>query len=204
MISRLDWEIGEIIKKLEAQGLTENTIIMFSSDNGPHQEGGRNPAYFKSSGPFRGIKRDLYEGGIRMPFIVKWPGVVAAGSTSDYVSAFWDILPTLTDIAGTDTPENLDGISLLPILKGETTPAHEYMYWEFRHREGIRALRKGDWKLLEFTNLKSKELRYELYNLKSDPAEANNIASNKKTLTEELKTLMKSAYTEPAHAKSKF
>ena len=119
MISRLDWEVGKILKQLKDLGIEDNTIIMFSSDNGPHQEGGRSPEFFNSSGPFRGIKRDLYEGGIRMPFIVKWTGVVEPGSKSNHISAFWDVLPTLTDIAEADTPKNIDGISFLPTLKGE-------------------------------------------------------------------------------------
>ncbi|MDB4335069.1 arylsulfatase [bacterium] len=207
MISRLDWEVGRIMEELEKQGIAENTIIMFSSDNGPHKEGGRVPAFFKSSGPFRGIKRDLYEGGIRMPFIVKWPGVVKPGSRSEHVSAFWDILPTLTEIAGVDAPENIDGISLVPTLKGKhkKQKEHEYMYWEYRYgNNGRKALRKGDWKLLQFTDIKMKTVKYELYNLINDVSESNNLIDSQPVLAETMKALMNSAQTEPFHAKNKF
>ncbi|UOY04948.1 arylsulfatase [Muricauda sp. SCSIO 64092] len=200
MVSRLDWEVGKIMKQLEKLGLAENTIVMFSSDNGPHQEGGRKPNFFKSSGPFRGIKRDLYEGGIRVPFIVKWPGVVKAGRTSDHMSAFWDILPTLTDIVDGENPKNSDGFSLLPSLKGSGAQqkAHKYLYWEFKGIDkGKRALRKGNWKLHQFTNIKSGEVRYELYNLADDPAESNNLLKKEKGKADELKALMSKAYSEP-------
>jgi arylsulfatase A-like enzyme len=199
MISRLDWEVGQIMAKLESLGLADNTIIMFSSDNGPHEEGGRKPEFFKSSGPFRGIKRDLYEGGIRVPFIVKWPGTVKPGSTSHHVSAFWDILPTMADIAGVDSPQNIDGISLLPTLKGHNKKQveHDYLYWEFKKlKNGKRALRKDDWKLLQFTNTKSGKVHYELYNLVDDPAESNNLIQQESKIAAELKALMKGAYSE--------
>ncbi|TKG93709.1 DUF4976 domain-containing protein [Puteibacter caeruleilacunae] len=207
MITRLDWEIGKILKQLKEQGLEDNTIIMFSSDNGPHKEGGRVPAFFKSSGPFRGIKRDLYEGGIRMPFIVKWPGVVKAGSTSDHISAFWDILPTLTDIAGVEAPKGIDGVSLVPTLKGKLKKQkeHDYMYWEFiQGSVGKRALRKGDWKLLQFTNLKTKDVTYELYNLKEDIGEKNNIVEKETAHFEALKELLLNAYTTAALERNRF
>ena len=199
MISRLDWEVGRIMTQLEKLGLAENTVVMFSSDNGPHEEGGRKPEFFQSSGSFRGIKRDLYEGGIRVPFIVKWPGVVKAGATSDHVSAFWDILPTLMDIVEHESPKNIDGISLLPTLKGNDAKQaeHEYLYWEFkRWDQGKRALRKGNWKLHQFTNIKLDEVHYELYNLTNDPAESNNIIKQETKMAAKLKTLMKGAYSE--------
>jgi arylsulfatase A-like enzyme len=199
MISRLDWEVGQIIEQLEKMGIADNTIVMFSSDNGPHQEGGREPEFFKSSGPFRGIKRDLYEGGIRVPFIVKWPGVVKAGVSSNHASAFWDILPTMTDIVGAASPKNIDGISLLPTLKGNNAKQekHDYLYWEFKKsNKGKRALRKGHWKLHQFVNTKTGKVHYELYNLTDDPAESNNLIEQETKIAQDLKALMQGAYSE--------
>ena len=199
MISRLDWEVGQIMAQLKKMGLAVNTIVMFSSDNGPHEEGGRKPEFFKSSGPFRGIKRDLYEGGIRIPFIVKWAGVVKAGTTSDHISAFWDILPTMADIAGVESPENIDGISILPTLKGNniSQKEHEYLYWEFKKaKQGKRALRKGDWKLHQFVDIQTGDFRYELYNLANDQAESNNLIKQEVKVAKELKALMGGAYSE--------
>jgi arylsulfatase A-like enzyme len=199
MISRLDWEVGKIMAQLEKLGLEENTIVMFSSDNGPHKEGGRMPAFFKSSGPFRGVKRDLYEGGIRVPFIVKWPGVVKPKTTSDHISAFWDILPTMADIAEVDIPENIDGISIFPTLNGNSNrqKEHEYLYWEFKKlNKGKRALRKGDWKFHQFVDTKTGEISYELYNLANDSSESNNLIDKEKEKVDELKKLMMGAYSE--------
>jgi len=198
MITRLDWEVGRIIDQLQQLNLDENTVIMFSSDNGPHKEGGRNPAFFKSSGPFRGIKRDLYEGGIRMPFIVKWPGVVKAGSQSNHISAFWDVLPTLNEIAGAVIPEGIDGISFLPTLKGEVSEQkeHDYLYWEFFERGGKQAVRKGDYKAVRLQARKNPNGPLELYNLKEDPGEHVNIAGEFPEIVLEMAEIMKAARVE--------
>lgn len=198
MISRLDWEIGKIMQRLKELGVEDNTIIMFSSDNGPHAEGGRSPEFFQSSGPFRGVKRDLYEGGIRMPFIVKWPGVVEPGLKSDHISAFWDVLPTLTDIAGVNTPNNIDGISFLPTLQGkeEEQKEHEYLYWEFYERGGKQAVRKGKWKAVKQGVSKNPDASTELYDLSNDPKELNNLADQYPQLVKEMEDIMKSARTE--------
>ncbi len=198
MISRLDWEVGKILKQLKDQGIEDNTIIMFSSDNGPHQEGGRSPEFFNSSGPFRGIKRDLYEGGIRMPFIVKWPGVVKPGIQSDHISAFWDVLPTLTDIAEADTPKNIDGISFLPTLKGEKSKQkeHKYLYWEFYERGGMQAVLKGNWKAIKKDVSKNPDSPIELYDLSKDPKELKNLAAKYPDVVKEMAAIFNSARVE--------
>lgn len=198
MISRLDWEVGKILKQLENMGIENNTVIMFSSDNGPHQEGGRSPEFFDSSGPFRGIKRDLYEGGIRMPFIVKWPGVVKPGTSSDHISAFWDVLPTLTDIAGANTPKNIDGISFLPALHGKHAEQkkHEYLYWEFYEKGGKQAIRKENWKAVKLNIRKNQNAPIELYDLSKDPKELINLASEYPEIVKEMNQVFKSARVE--------
>lgn len=147
MLHSLDDYVGDVVAKLKKLGIDEKTLIVFSSDNGPHQEGGHNPDFFDSNGIFRGYKRDLYEGGIRVPTIVRWPGKVAPGSKTDHISAFWDVKPTMAEIVGVQPPEAMDGISFLPTLLGmENQPEHEYLYWEFHELKGRQALRAGNWK----------------------------------------------------------
>ena len=198
MISRLDWEVGQILKQLTDLGLDKHTIIMFSSDNGPHQEGGRSPEFFNSSGPFRGIKRDLYEGGIRVPFIVKWPGVIEPGTSTDHISAFWDVLPTLTEIAGAPTPKNIDGLSFLPTLRGNDAEQekHEYLYWEFYERGGKQAVRKGNWKAIKLKVSKDPDTPIELYDLQHDPKEMNDVAGEYPEIVREMADIFNTARTE--------
>ena len=132
MVSRLDWEIGEITRKLDKLGIADNTLVMFSSDNGPHSAGGNKAEWFNSNGDLRGEKRDLYEGGVRVPMIATWPGKIAAGSETDHLSAFWDVMPTLCELVGLNPPSDIDGISFLPTLLGqsERQQQHKYLYWE--------------------------------------------------------------------------
>src|SRR5439155_1617873 len=131
MITRLDRDVGTLLAKLKELGLEENTVVFFTSDNGPHKEGGNDVAFFRSSGPFRGIKRSLTDGGIRVPMIVRRPGAVKPGTTSDHVWAFWDFLPTACDLAGIETPKGLDGLSVAPTLTGKgQQKTHEFLYWE--------------------------------------------------------------------------
>lgn len=192
MVALLDRQIGEIIQKLDELGLTDNTIIIFASDNGPHVEGGNDPDFFKSNGVFRGYKRDLYEGGIRTPFIVKWPRVIKKGSTSDHVSAFWDLLPTFAEIIGQEVPQAIDGISFLPTLKGETNQrTHEYLYWEFHELGGRQAIRKGDWKAVKYGVKNNPDVAMELYNLKEDPSESQDLASIHPEIIKEMENLFK-------------
>ena len=137
MVTRMDEQVGEVVSALEEEGMLENTIIIFTSDNGSHREGGADPDFFKSSGPFRGNKRDLYEGGVRTPFIVQWPAKIKPNSKSNHVAAFWDIAPTLLEVAQAKPIKNTDGISFLPTLLGKKgQKEHEYLYYRnghFRH-----------------------------------------------------------------------
>lgn len=193
MVSRLDMYVGEIVAKLKELGVYDNTIVIFSSDNGPHVEGGADPDFFDGNGPWKGYKRDLYEGGIRVPLIVEWPGVVEAGSTSDHMCAFWDMMPTFREIIGAESAENPDGVSILPTLKGEKgQKEHEYLYFEFAERSR-QALRKGDWKLIRM-DIGAPTDRYELYNILGDPGEDNDVAAQNPEIVEELKALMVEAH----------
>lgn len=174
MINRLDTYVGEIEQQLEKQGLLDNTILIFTSDNGPHEEGGADPKFFGRDGKLRGLKRQTYEGGIRIPFIVYWPGVTQAGTESDRQIAFYDFMPTLCDILDVDIenydPAGSDGISFLPTLKGEQQPERDFLYWEFHETDQI-AVRKGDWKLIVV------EGEPRLYNLAEDISETTDVAS---------------------------
>ena len=138
MISRLDWEVGQMMAKLDALGVADDTIVMFASDNGAHSAGGHSANDFHSSGPLRGEKRELYEGGIRTPLIVRWPAKIEPGSVSDHVGAFWDLMPTACELAGIDPPDDIDGVSFAPTLRGEhdRQQQHDYLYWEFFERGG--------------------------------------------------------------------
>ena len=163
--------------KVEELGIADNTIIVFTSDNGPHQEAGADPEYFNSNGPFKGLKRDLYEGGIRVPMIVSWPGKIAPNTRTDHLSAFWDVFPTFSEIAGADVPNNLDGISFLPTLLGDKNQLnHEYLYWEFHEKGGRQAVRKGNWKAVKYNVLLDANATVELYDLSNDPGEKNNLS----------------------------
>lgn len=195
MIYRIDVYVGQIIAKLEELGIADNTIVMFASDNGPHAAGGANPKYFNSAAGFKGIKRDLYEGGIRTAFIAKWPGKIEAGSESNHISAFWDIMPTCADIAGVKITSDTDGISFLPELIGKgKQKEHDYLYWEYAHKGGKQAIRKGDWKAVIY-NL-NKNGKIELYNLAEDRTESNNVSAANPKIVEEMKKLFKESRVE--------
>lgn len=197
MVTRMDFYVGQIVSKLEELGITDNTIVMFASDNGPHQEGGANPEFFNSAGGLRGVKRDLYEGGVRTPFIVVWPGKVKAESKSDHVSAFWDVLPTCADIVGAKQLSNIDGISFLPELLAEgKQKQHEYLYWELNVKGGRKALRMGKWKAVIYNLTKDKPGEFELYDLSVDASESNNVAKSHPDLVSQMKKIMKQARSE--------
>jgi arylsulfatase A-like enzyme len=191
MVERTDKFVGEVVSKLEELGLAENTIVIFTSDNGAHQEGGADPEYFDSNGPFRGFKRDLYEGGIHVPMIVKWPGKIAAGSSSDHVSAFWDWLPTFADIIGENEIGKIDGISLLPSLLGqEGQRKHDYLYWEFHELGGRQAVLQDGWKLVKYQVTDPGKSTLELYNLSTDPSEKADLAAQMPEKVKELDLLI--------------
>ena len=196
MVTRLDMYVGEVINELKQLGIDKNTIVIFTSDNGPHREGGANPDYFKSYGPLKGTKRDVYDGGIRIPFIAWCPGKIAEGVKTDHISAFWDFMPTLADIANSSKELNTDGISYLPTLlsKGEQKQ-HKYLYWEFHEMNGRIALRAGDWKLIK-QPIVNEETKLELYNIKEDIHEDNNLAEQYPEKVKELEQLMNNARTE--------
>ncbi|WP_099368189.1 arylsulfatase [Sphingobacterium sp. 1.A.4] len=197
MVSRMDHYVGEIMDKLAQLGLTENTIIIFTSDNGAHREGGADPVFFNSTAGLKGFKRDLYEGGIRTPMIVKWSGKVAANSTSDHVSAFWDILPTVQAIVGDKKTENTDGISMLPTLLGKgKQQQHDQLYWEFHEDGGRQAVRYKNYKLIKFKVKDPKNSYFELYDLEKDPQEKNPIKNEK--LSKKLLKLIETEHVESA------
>jgi arylsulfatase A-like enzyme len=197
MVTILDEQVGEVLTKLKELGLDKNTMVIFTSDNGPHKEAGADPDYFDSNGPFKGYKRDLYEGGIREPMIAWWPEKITSGSNTDHLSAFWDVMPTVAELAGVKTLEKVDGISFLPTLLGKKgQKQHEYLYWEFHELGGRLALRKGDWKLVKYNIQKPDKTTIELYNLAIDLGEENNVAVSNPELVKELSLLMNSARTE--------
>lgn len=194
MVTRLDGDVGRLRRLLDKLGISENTLIVFTSDNGPHIEGGADPVYFNSGGGYRGIKRDLYEGGIRMPMIACWPGMIGEGRTSDLQSAFWDVLPTFCELAGEPVPSEIDGISFLPELLGQPQAArHDYLYWEF-HENPMQAVREGRWKAIRTYNA-DKTTRIELYDLDADPAEKHDVAAAHPDVVARLAALMDGAHT---------
>ena len=190
MVARLDSDVGKIIQKLKSAGVDNNTVVFFTSDNGPHKEGGHDPTFFHSSGPLRGIKRDLYEGGIREPAIVRWPGRVKPGQVSDQAWAFWDFLPTAAAIANASAPAGIDGISMLDAILGRPQRNHEYFYWEFHERGFSQAVRMGDWKGVR---VGSRSKPIELYDLKTDLSETKNIATDHPDVVAKIANLMKTA-----------
>jgi arylsulfatase A-like enzyme len=199
MVSRLDRDVQRIMDTLESKGLAENTIVIFTSDNGMHVEGGHSEEAFDSNGGFRGTKRDLYDGGIRTPFIVHWPAGIVPGSVSYHVSAFWDFLPTMCDLTGQSTPAGIDGISYLPALTGRgEQPRHEYLYWEFHERGGKQAVLKDNWKLVRLEVDNPDKTHIELYNLDSDPTEVMDVARQYPQKVEELTGIMDRAHTPSA------
>ncbi|GAB4456717.1 MAG: arylsulfatase [Armatimonadaceae bacterium] len=194
MISRLDHHVGELMARLRQNGQDKNTVLLFTSDNGPHREGGNDPDFFRSSGPFQGIKRDLYEGGIRVPLIAWGPGRVRAGTTSAHIGYFADFLPTLCDLAGLPVPSGGDGISLLPTLSGPGGPGsqrtHPYLYWEFYERGGSRAVRMGKWKGI----CQPWNAPLEVYDLEADPGERENLVAVQPQVASELRQALSAAH----------
>ncbi len=197
MVNLLDDQVGEIVATVRRLGLAENTLIVFTSDNGPALEGGSDPSYFNSSGGLRGVKRDLYEGGIRVPMIAHWPGTVAHGAVSSHVSAFWDWMPTFAELAGQTAPAGLDGLSLAPTLTGRGRQTqHDYLYWEFHEGGGRVALRQGDWKVVRTNVLKAPDGPLALFNLATDPTETTDLAARHPDRVEQLGSLLRSARTD--------
>src|SRR5262245_11880129 len=192
MITRLDTDVGKLLDKLTELKLDTNTIVFFSSDNGPHKEGGGDPAFFQSSGLLRGYKRSLTEGGIRVPMIARWPGKVKPG-VSDTVWAFWDFLPTAAELAGTKFPAGLDGQSVVKDLLGTgSVKPHEFLYWEFHEGGSKQAVRTGSWKAIR--NKLGGPL--ELYDLTKDIGELENVAAKHPDVVAKVEEYLKTARTE--------
>jgi arylsulfatase A-like enzyme len=194
-ITRFDRGVGMIMEKLAKLGIENNTIVFFTSDNGP-MPGEEFTERFNSNGIFRGGKRDVYEGGIRVPLIVNWRGNIKPGRVSDHVGAFWDFLPTACDLAGIDVPADIDGISYMPELLGQSQPAHDYLYWEFPNLGGKQAFRRGKWKLVRNNCFRQDGWNPELYNLENDPCEMNDLSEEYPELVKELSEHIKSIRTE--------
>jgi arylsulfatase len=197
MISRLDHDTGRLLQELERWGLEENTLVIFSSDNGTTHLGKEaDYEFFDSVGPLRGLKGSLYEGGIRVPMIARWPGKIPASTSTDHISAFWDVMPTLADAAGVEPPAEIDGISFLPTLLGrpEQQKKHEFLYWEFGGYGGQQAVRMGDWKGVR-QNIKRRNnkdpLKIELYNLREDIGETNDVAAEYPEIVEQIREIMR-------------
>ena len=191
MINRLDEYVGEVVETLEKNGLADNTIIVLTSDNGPHEEGGADPKFFGRDGVLRGLKRQCYEGGIRIPYIVRWPGVAPEGIESDRQIVFYDFMPTVADILDVDMEAlgGSDGISFLPTLRGEEQPERDFLYWEFHETDQI-GVRKGDWKMVVAGG------KPRLYNLKDDISETTDIAADNPEIVAELIEVIKEQHVD--------
>jgi arylsulfatase A len=195
MVTQLDDYVGKILLKLSELGLEKNTIVIFASDNGPHLEAGADPDFFNSNGPLKGYKRDMYEGGIRTPMLVKWPGKVEPGTASDHISAFWDIMPTLAEITGAETPDHIDGISFLPSLLGnKQKEQHDYLYWEFHEQGGKIGVRMGSWKAVKRNVDKIPQGTVELYDLSKDIGETDDVAPAHSDIVKKMEEIMKEAH----------
>lgn len=198
MMTRLDRQVGQLLALLEELNIDDQTLVMLSSDNGPHLEGGHQPDFFDSNGPLRGYKRDLYEGGIRAPLLARWPGRLQAGTTSDLISAHWDMLPTFCELAGATTPEGLDGVSIVPTLLGRAgeQARHDALYWEFAARGHSQAARIGKWKGVRVNLRKNPNAPTELYDLSNDIAEEHNIADRHPEIVGRLNAVMQREHTD--------
>jgi hypothetical protein len=195
MVTYLDHQVGEILDKLKELGIAENTLVFFSSDNGSYSEGGYHYSMLNSNALFRGGKRDLYEGGIRVPTIAWWPGTVEARSVSDHISSFQDMMPTLSEVAGATPPPGIDGISMVPTLTGDGEQLnHEYLYWEFHEQGGKQAICKGAWKAVRLDVRENRNAPVELYNLADDISERDDIAGDHPEIVEEMKRLFEEAH----------
>ena len=197
MITRLDAYVGQIMAKLEEKGLADNTLVIFTSDNGPHEEGGADPTFFGRDGKLRGLKRQCYEGGIRIPFIARWPGRIAAGTVNDLQVAFYDLMPTFCELTGVKNyvrkyankalpVDHFDGVSFAPTLlgKNEAQQRHEYLYWEFAETDQI-GVRMGDWKLIVVKGTPR------LYDLSVDLHEDNDIADRHPDIVRKMVEIIK-------------
>ena len=191
MVTRMDKDVGRIMSLLKDLALDDNTLVIFTSDNGPTFNGGSDSAFFESAKPLRGLKGSVYEGGIRVPYIARWPGRIKAAGTSNHISAFWDFLPTCCELIGKDPPQDIDGISMLPTLLGrdQQQSKHEYLYWEL---SGQQAIRMGKWKALRLKPSR----KIELYDLDSDIAESKDLADEHPEIVAKMAEIFRTGRTE--------
>ena len=192
-VEHLDASVGQLMAKLKDLGVEEDTLVIFCSDNGPHKEGGNDPEFFDSNGPLRGIKRALYDGGIRTPFLARWTGQIRKGQTSDAVIAFWDFLPTAAELAGTAAPKGLDGLSFVPVLRGQPMAKREYLYWEFHEAGFSQAVRLGNWKGVRRQN---RNAPIELYDLTTDVGEQTEVAAKHPDVVKRVAEIFRTARTD--------
>jgi len=194
MVSYLDDQVGQIMQKLHECGVQDNTLVIFSSDNGPTYGGGADSPFFDSARPFQceyGYgKGFVHEGGIRVPMIAKWPGHTRPGSETDHISAFWDVLPTLCEVAAAKIPDGIDGISFVPAMTGTgSQQQHEFLYWEFPSYQGQQAVRMGDWKGIR-KNIFEGNLGIELYDLNTDIQEQHDLAAEYPEIVSKIEAIM--------------
>lgn len=196
MVRYVDYSVGKVLDQLRQLDIDEKTLVIFSSDNGSHREGGYHHRMHQSNAPLRGGKRDLYEGGIRVPAVMWWPGTIKAGTRSDHVSAFWDFAPTALQLAGLRVPEEMDGISYLPTLLNQEKRQrdHEFLYWEFYEGGGSQAVRYGDWKGLRLNLARDRNAPIQLFNLREDIGEKNNIADQHPKIVNQIRQFMDQAH----------
>ena len=194
MVERLDGYVGDVMAKLEELGIDDNTIVIFSSDNGAHVEGGADIEFFNSNGSVTGHKRTMTDGGIRTPMIVRWGDIIKAGSVTEHISAFWDVMPTMADILDVELPKT-DGISMLNEWKGKKQEKHDYLYWEYAAGKGETAVRIGDFKAIRSGLNKKADAKIALYDLKKDPKELTDVSSQHPDLINQVKEIMKKEHT---------
>ncbi len=199
MMVKMDEGVGQVTALLKELGIEKDTLILFTSDNGPHKEGGHRPNVFDSNGPLRGFKRDLTEGGIRVPLIATWPGKIKPGTVTKHISAHWDFLSTACELAGVAAPKNVDGISFVPTLLGKEQKRHDYLYWEFFERGGKRAARWGKWKAIQENLRKDINSPIQIYDLEKDIGETKNLADQYPEHVKRAKEIFKEAHTPSKH-----
>ena len=199
MVTRLDAYVGEVVKAIKARGEENNTLIIFTSDNGPHRENGGDPEFFNSNGGLRGIKRDMYEGGIRVPFIASWKNTIPASVTNPDNFAFWDMFPTFQQMAGLPVSKKVDGISILPALTGKKQIPHAFLYWEFHEGGGKQAVRWGKYKAVKLNVSTSSPAPLELYDLEKDPSEKNNIAAGNSAVVKQMEKFIQESHVSDAN-----
>jgi arylsulfatase len=202
MISYLDEQVGLLVNQLKDLGIYENTLIIFSSDNGPTYNGGTDSPWFDSGGPFKSQygwgKGYTHEGGMRVPMIAAWPNIIKASQESNHISAFWDVLPTLCDIAGVEIPDYADGVSFLPELMGKSQKKSKYLYWEFPEYGGQQAVRMGKWKAIR-KEIQKGNLKTELYNLEEDIKELNDVAGQNSNIIKKIEKIMVKEHSRSEH-----